>query len=227
MTVPRLPGGSAGAGSARPADPRGFPDLAARGWLAAPFSRRDQPLTRSGPSTGGTGQPGGSGPPTGAGPDTLRADLGTAGCGSAPRPLSTGRPGPSRVTPVDRAALPPRSAPRTLDLAASGGARAARRPMAQRCSTQPRRAPGPTSCGGPGRTYSPPTSHCQHPCDLRTPGKSAGQWRGTGATATRRHRSTAHRSAACRKAQVTRSAGGGSCDRRRPCAARWAAACRG
>lgn len=41
--------------------------------------------------------------------------------------------------------------------------------------TQPRRAPGPTSCGGLGRTYSPSTSNCQHPLDLRGFAKSAGQ----------------------------------------------------
>jgi hypothetical protein len=41
--------------------------------------------------------------------------------------------------------------------------------------TQPRRAPGPTSCGGLGRTYSPPTRVCQHPLDLRGFAKSAGQ----------------------------------------------------
>jgi hypothetical protein len=43
-------------------------------------------------------------------------------------------------------------------------------------STRPRSAPGPTSCGGLGRTYSPLTSNCQHPCDLRAFTKSAGQY---------------------------------------------------
>src|SRR5947209_8102351 len=69
----------------------------------------------------------------GTGPEALRADLGPDGFGSAPRPLSTGRPGPSRVTPADRAALALRALTggeahwraalraAQLDLAASGG----------------------------------------------------------------------------------------------------------
>lgn len=126
-----------------------------------------------------------------------------------PRPLSTGRPDPSRVTPADRAALTLRTLTggeahwRAAFCAVRAGpgcqwrrARAARHPMAQRRSTQPRRTPGSTSCGGLRRTYSPPTGNCQQPFDLRGFTKSAGQCRLAEPHATRRCGPRAHRSAA-------------------------------
>ncbi|SCE44444.1 hypothetical protein GA0115240_16246, partial [Streptomyces sp. DvalAA-14] len=94
-------------------------------------------------------------------------------------------------------------------------------------STQPRSAPGPTSCGGLGRTYSPPTSTCQHPCDLLGFAKSAGQYRLGRRVTTRRCPARAHRSAAWRKPQLTRSAAGGRSGRRPPCATPWAVGRRG
>jgi hypothetical protein len=180
------------------------------------------PARRARAGTGGLGN----------GPGALRAGLGAAGCGSVPKPLSTERPGPSRVTPADRAAL--------ALLALAGGEahwRAAFRvgrwtwlpvaactcgatPHGPARPTQPRRAPGPTSCGGLGRTYSPSTSYCQHPCDLRTLPKSAGQCGAPGGGATgpggtvRRHGvSPAHpfgRAKTVRPATTVRSAVGRS-----------------
>ncbi len=111
-------------------------------------------------------------------------------------PLSTGRPGPTRVAPAARAApFPPgppasgegpRSVPRALDLAPSGGApvrRATPWPSGGRRKT--RRIPVGRP-GGLGRTYSPATAACQHPCDLRQFGKSAGQCGIVGRAATGR-----------------------------------------
>ncbi len=126
-----------------------------------------------------------------------------------PRPLSTGLPGPSRVTPADRAALTLRTLTggeahwRAAFRVVRAGpgcqwrrARAARHPMAQRRSTQARRTPGSTSCGGRRRTYSPPTGNCQQPFDLRGFTKSAGQCGPAARGATRPTRPRQHRSAA-------------------------------
>ncbi|AEW97763.1 hypothetical protein SCATT_53920 [Streptantibioticus cattleyicolor NRRL 8057 = DSM 46488] len=113
--------------------------------------------------------------------------------------MSTERPGPTRVAPAARGLSPlparrreralggPRSVPRALDLAPSGAA-ALRRgtPWPSGGRRRTRRIPGRTSCGGPGRTYSPATAACQHPFDLRESGESAGQCGSAGGGATGR-----------------------------------------
>lgn len=127
--------------------------------------------------------------------NALRADLGPAGCGSATRPLSTGRPGPSRVTPADRAEplgeadrVPCRERWTWLRWRAPYGAM----PGGPAAAVGARRS-GRTSGGGPGRTYSPPTAACQQRLDLRGLTKSAGQRKaGESSTPSRRRTVRGH-----------------------------------
>lgn len=94
------------------------------------------------------------------------------------KPLSTERPGPTRVAPSPRLSRsregPPSGRNAPLSRAAGAGpgsqwrcAQVAHRPMAQLRSTTARRSPGRTSCGGLGRTYRPSTACCQQVLRLR------------------------------------------------------------
>ncbi|QLE71067.1 hypothetical protein FGW37_05120 [Streptomyces rectiverticillatus] len=90
-------------------------------------------------------------------------------------PLSTERPGPTRVAPAGPAAPPsPPCAGTWLPVAVAAPRRTA--PMAQLRSTTVWKCTGRTSCGGLRRTYRPSPAPCQHLCDLEICTKSAGQY---------------------------------------------------
>lgn len=134
--------------------------------------------------------------------------------------LPTGWPSPSGPSRAERPTGEPRSACGRWTWLPVAACTCGATPHGPARPTQPRRAPGPTSCGGRRRTYSPSTSNCQHPFDLRGFTKSAGQCGALRPTATgsgvtvRRHGATrAHpfgRANTVRPATTVRSAVGRS-----------------